>query len=68
MTNTSVANASLLNMEIVGAIDRLLKAYTHLHPEIVSIEVRCQRRDGRESCIFSMGRGREEPDLSGFET
>jgi hypothetical protein len=55
-------------MEIVGAIDRLLKAYTHLHPEIVSIEVRCQRRDGRESCILSMGRGREEPDLSGFET
>jgi hypothetical protein len=55
-------------MEITAAIDRLLRAYTHLHPEITSIEVRCQRRDGSDVCILSQGRSREEPDLSAFET
>ncbi len=68
MTNTSLANTNLLNIEIVGAIDRLLKAYAHLHPEIISIEVRCQRDDGSELCILSTGRDREQRDLSGFET
>jgi hypothetical protein len=68
MTNGSLGNTGLVNMEITAAIHRLLKAYSHLHPEIVSIEVRCQRDDGIDACILSVGRDQEQPDLSGFET
>ncbi len=68
MTKTSLADTSLVNMEIIGAIDRLIKAYAHLHPEIISIEVHCQRDDGSDLCILSTGRDRQQPDLSGFET
>jgi len=68
MTNGSLTNTNLLNMEITGAVHRLLKAYSHLHPEIVSIEVRCRRDDGSDVCILSVGRDQREPDLSGFET
>ncbi len=68
MTNGSLANTSLVKIEITAAIHRLLKAYSHLHPEIVSMEVRCRREDGIDVCILSVGRDQEQPDLSGFET
>ncbi len=68
MTNGTLASTNLLNVEITAAIHRLLKAYSHLHPEIVSIEVRSHRDDGIDACILSVGRDQKQPDLSGFET